>query len=187
MAGLVTLTDVKQFLNITTAVNDDELQGFLLDAVSVIEDIIGPIGAKSVTEVVAARGPLIVLPQIPVLSVQSVSVQSWQGSTAVDDTASWRLDARTGLLHRQVIGAPLIFLTADAVITVTYTIGRTDVPNPINRAVLIQVADMWRTQRGATSLSPGGDQAPASFSGPGFLAPAVMELLLPYLLPPGVG
>jgi uncharacterized phiE125 gp8 family phage protein len=187
MARLVTLVDVKAYLNIGTTQNDDELTGFLLDAVAAIEDLIGPIAPQSFTDEFDEHGPNIVLPHTPVQSVQSVSIQPWLGAAPVDDTAAWRLNATSGVLRRALIGGSLPFYGRGSIFTVTYTAGRADVPGPVNRAILLQVAEMWRSQRGASPMGPGQqDQAEPSYQGGlGFLDDAVMELLLPYLAPPG--
>lgn len=188
MASLVTLTDVKTYLNITSTTNDTELTGFLVDAIAAIEDIIGPITPQSYTEVFDRHGWLIVLSRTPVQSVQSVSIQPWLGAAAIDDTAAWQVNTGTGVLRRLLTGGSLPFYGAGSVFTITYTTGRATVPNPVNRAILMQVAEMWRSQRGASPLAP-GNQDPADQPYPGafgFLDQGVMELLLPYLLPPGV-
>ena len=188
MGSLVTLTDVQQFLNITSTTNDDELTGFLADAVTAIEDLIGPITPRTIVDEFDDHGPNIVLPVTPVQSVQSVMIQPWLGATAIDDTATWRLNSTTGVLRRAVIGGMMPFYGRGSIFTITYTAGRTDVPNPVNRAVLMQVAEMWRTQRGASPMSPGNqDAAEPSYPGAlGFLDEGVMELLLPYLMAPGI-
>jgi uncharacterized phiE125 gp8 family phage protein len=185
---LVTLRDVKDYLNISGTSNDDELVGFLDDAVTAIEDLIGPITARTVVEEIDSHGPNIVLSRVPVQAVTSVSIEPWLGAAPVDDTAAWRLNSATGVLRRKVIGGSLPFYGQGSIFTITYTVGRSDVPGPVNRAILMQVAEMWRSQRGASPLSPGNtDGADQPYAGSmGFLDESVMELLLPYLLPPGV-
>jgi hypothetical protein len=50
------------------------------------------------------------------------------------------------------------------------------------------VRDMWKPQRGAMPLPMGGEPEAAQVYGgsAGFLGPEVMELLRPFLPPPGV-
>lgn len=184
----VTLADVKAYLNITSSKNDDELVGFLDVAVAAIEDLIGPINTRTVVEEIDSHGPNIVLSSVPVQSVVSVSIEPWMGAAPVDDTAAWRLNPATGVLRRKVIGGSLPYYGQGSIFTITYTVGRPDTPAPVAQAVLMQVAEMWRSQRGASPLSPGQqDQGEPSYGGGmGFLDGSVMELLLPYLLPPGV-
>jgi uncharacterized phiE125 gp8 family phage protein len=183
----VTLDDVKAYLNITRTKNDDELTSFLDVAVAAIEDVIGPIDARTVVEEIDSHGPRIVLSQFPVQSVTSVSIEPWLGATAVDDTMAWRLNPATGVLRRKVIGGSLPYYGPGSIFTVTYTVGRSVTPAPVYQAILMQVADLWESQRGAMPLPASGDSPPPSYGGDaGFLSAEVMELLLPYLLPPGV-
>jgi uncharacterized phiE125 gp8 family phage protein len=183
----VTLDDVKSYLNITRTTNDDELIGFLDVAVAAIEDVIGPIDARTVTEEIDSHGQRIVLSQTPVLAVSSVSIEPWLGAAPVDDTSAWRLNSATGVLRRKVIGGSLPYYGPGSIFTITYTVGRAVASAPITQAILMQVADMWESQRGAMPLPANGDSAPPAYGGDaGFLSAEVMELLLPYLLPPGV-
>lgn len=184
---LPTLADVKTYLNIRSTTDDDELGDFLSDAVEAIEDVIGPITPVSVTDVYDHHGPVIVLSQTPVQSVESVSIQPWLGMAPVDDTAAWLLNPRTGILRRMIVGGQLPWLGPGSIFTVTYTAGRTDVPGPVRRAILMQVRDMWRSQRGAMPVPSAADDQQSGYPGSyGFLSPAVMELLARYLPPPGV-
>lgn len=186
MADTVTLADVKAYLNIKGTSNDDELVGFLDDAVSAVEDIIGPIGVRTVVEEFDEHGPNILLSKTPVVAVTSVSIEPWLGGSAIDDTAAWRLNSTTGVLRRKVVGGSLPYYGRGSIFTVTYKAGRADVPGPVNRAILMQVANMWTSQRGSMPLPAGGEQPAPMYGGAvGFLAPGVMELLAPHLPPPG--
>jgi uncharacterized phiE125 gp8 family phage protein len=184
----VTLDDVKTYLNISTTTNDAELVRFLDAAIAAVEDVIGPLATRSVTEEIDSHGHNIVLSHMPVLAVSSVSIEPWLGATAIDDTAAWRLNTTTGVLRRKIVSGSMPFYGAGSIFTVTYTTGRADTPAPVFQAILMQTAEMWRSQRGASPLAP-GQQDPAEQAypgGSGFLSEDVMELLLPYLLPPGV-
>jgi uncharacterized phiE125 gp8 family phage protein len=183
----VTLDEVKNYLNITRTTNDDELVGFLDVAVAAIEDVIGPVDARTVVEEIDSHGLNIVLSQFPVQSVTSVSIEPWLGAAPIDDTAAWRLNANTGVLRRKLVGGSMPFYGQGSIFTVTYTVGRTVTPAPVAQAILMQVREMWESQRGAMPLpAGGGDSPPPPYGGDaGFLTAEVMELLLPYLLPPG--
>ncbi len=184
---LVTLAEAKTYLRIKSSTDDAKLSDFLGDAVAAVADIIGPVTPTQYTEVVDNHGPLIVLARTPVQSVQSVSIQPWLGGAAIDDTAAWQPNTETGVLRRLLVGGSLPWYGQGSVFTITYTAGRAVVPAPVNRAILMQVADMWEAERGSMPMAGGGDAPPPSYSGDvGFLAPEVMELLLPYLAPPGV-
>lgn len=188
MARLVTLFDVKAHLNITRTADDDELTGFLLDAIAAVEDLVGPITPRSYTEEFDVHSRNVVLSHLPVQSVQSVSIQPWLGATPTDDTLQWRLNSTTGVLRRAVVGGTLPWLGPGSIFTVTYIAGRADVPGPVNRAILNQVADMWKSQRGSQPMPAGGpSEMPMPYAGAaGFLSSTVMELLRPYMSPPGV-
>lgn len=176
------------------------------DAVAVIEDVIGPVTPVQYVDVYDNHGYKIVLDRTPVLSVQSVSIQPWLGATPIDDTVAWLVNPLSGVLRRVLTGGSMPFTGPGSVFTISYTVGRTvsatqggatfpagtvmpeaGIPAPINRAVLMQVREMWRTQRGAMPLPAGGDTVPPAYAGDvGFLHPAVLEVLVPYLPAPGV-
>lgn len=184
---LVTLSDVKDYLNITSTTHDAELDDFLDTALAAIQAIIGPLSGQTFTEEFDEHGPRIVLSHTPVMSVQSVSIEPWMGQAPVDDTAAWRLNTTTGVLRRKVVGGSLPYYGTGSIFTVTYTAGLADVPMDINRAILMQVKNMWSSQRGAMPMPAGGDTPPPVFGGDvGFLGADVMELLLPYVPPTGV-
>jgi uncharacterized phiE125 gp8 family phage protein len=188
MSALVTLTDVKSALNITRTANDAELTVFLAAAVSAIGQLVGPLAAQSVSEEIDSHGPHIVLTYTPVVSVQSVSIEPWLGAAPINDTTQWRLNPMTGVLRRLVVGGSLPYYGPGSIFTVTYTAGRTDIPDDLNRAVLMQVAAMWASQRGASPIPAGAEPMPPSYAGDqGFLGADVMALLVPYLRPPGLG
>lgn len=187
MADVVNLSDVKASLNITKDGDDDELQLVLDDAIDAVADVIGPIGSATVVEVFDEHGLAIVLSKTPVIAVESVSIEPWLGGTPTDDTAAWRLNPTTGVLRRKVVGGTLPFYGRGSIFTVTYRAGHESVPGPVNRAILTQVKSMWRSQRVASSTPvPGAAAAAPTYQGQqGFLGADVMELLMPYLPPPG--
>ena len=186
----VTLSDVRANLNMTSAANDLELADMLTDATTAIENLVGPLDAQTFTEEFDEHGRNIVLSRTPVLSVTSVMIEPWLGSAPVDDTAAWRLNRTTGVLRRLVTGGGFPYLGRGSIFTVTYTAGRSPVPGPIRRAVLMQTAKLWMSQRAATQPNRGPVPSvppPMYAGGQGLLDSDVTALLLPYLLPPGVG
>lgn len=189
MPPVVSLSDLKAHLDLTNTSKDDaELDDTLDDAIAAIEDLVGPLSSQTFVEEINNHGTSIVLSHTPVLSVQSVSIEPWLGAAAVDDTTGWRLNKTTGVLRRQVAGGSLPYYGAGSVFTITYTAGRTDVPSAVNRAILTQAKAMWRSQRVPSSRpAPGASNPPPVYQGnTGFLAPEVMEMLAPHLMPPGV-
>ena len=187
MSALVTLTDLKASLNITRTTDDAELQTFLNAALAAVQKLVGPLTQQSVTEEIDEHTYRIVLTYTPAVSVQSVSIQPWMGAAPIDDTAAWRLNTMTGVLRRQVASGSLPFYGRGSIFTITYTVGRSDVPDDVNRAILMLAGELWRSQRGASSTPVAGETPLPTYVGAGgFLSPDVMEMLLPYLVPPGV-
>lgn len=175
---LPTVDDLKAHVNILTTTHDAELQDMLDAAVEVVEGYVGPLDGGSVTEThyAPARGLPIVLRQVPVVAVTSVS--SSVGTTYT--SSDYVLDGAAGLLR-----APYGW-AGD--VTVAYTTGRTSLPASIRLAILIVAAHLWETQMGggnAVPPYPGADvdgAVPAGFAVPN----RAMELLRPYLRGPAV-
>lgn len=184
--SVVPLQDAKDFLNIRGTSQDSELQGFLLAAESVVSNLTGPLGPTATTETIFDPQPRsIVLASTPVVSVQSVSISPFLGQDPTDDTASWILDARAGILRRRLTGGYWGYYGPGSVATVAYTYGRAVLPDDLHKAVLFVLEPMWASQRGASPLPAGSTQEPSP--GPGYLIPAkAMEAMLPYLKPPGL-
>ena len=187
----VPLADVKTNLNMTSTANDIELLGMLADAQTAVENLVGPLDAQTFTEEFDEHTRNIVLSRTPVVSVLSVLIEPWLGQAPIDDTPAWRLNKTTGVLRRQVIGGGFPFIGRGSIFTVTYTCGRSPVPGPIRRAILLQVTRMWLTQRAPAQPNRGTGQAspqmPVYSGSGGLLDPEVTSLLLPYLVPPGAG
>lgn len=182
----VTLDDVKTYLNITDAKNDNELTDFLDRAIAAVEGVIGPIDSRVVVEEIDSHGPRIVLSQTPVLSVTSIFIEPWLGAAPVDDTAAWRLNAATGVLRRKVVGGSLPYYGEGSIFTITYTAGRSAVPAVVGEAILRQVKSEWKSQRVAGTRPATPDQGAAVYPGSmGLLEPAVVELLTTHMLLPG--
>ena len=156
--SLPALADLKAHLNLPTAggADDAELAEMLDAAVNVVEGIIGPITAASVTETHrGVRSDVIVLRRTPVVDLVSVSSRYGSSLTA-ESLGDFELDAESGLLRRaDGYGFAGSF-------TVTYSVGRPSVPADIRLAILIIAAHLFETQRmpGLSAAS-----APAGFGG----------------------
>ncbi|GAC1610337.1 MAG: hypothetical protein NVS3B26_16540 [Mycobacteriales bacterium] len=182
----ISLDDAKQFLNITGSSQDAELLGVIYSAQSHVERLVGPLSAVQVSETHYEGGNSRTIPlnRTPVLSVQSVGVAFYLGAGFQDDTASWILDPVTGVLHRTVFGGALGYYGPGSVVQVSYTVGRSTLSEDLTLAVKYIVRGIWKSQRGAAPLPSGGDNYAAD--GPGFMVPPeALDILLPYLLPPG--
>jgi hypothetical protein len=167
----VPLTLVKQFLNITSSNQDDELIDMIDRAEGVIARRIGPLEPTVVTDEVHTGPSPIALDRWPVVSVTSATTD---GITVVDLDA----DLASGVVYGT-------FSRAHRGVRVTYMAGRsTPLPIDIEAAVLELTAHLWQSQRGSAP-SPldvqDGDEAQIGSS---FLLPyRVQALLEPHMLP----
>jgi hypothetical protein len=184
---LPTLTDLKAETNIPTTADDDELQIKLDQAVRVVEGIVGPIEAQTVTETHYDLwwSREILLRRSPATALVSVTERTSLSSTFVTVASSdYELNTAAGKLRTRNSRR----LSGD--VTVTYSAGRVDVPADIAGAIVIIAAHLWETQR-----MPGQslDSAPAGFGGAdgipdigsmgrGYAIPSrAQELLQPYM------
>lgn len=183
--ALLTLADAKAQLNLVGDGDDTELQVYVDAVTPVIEEYIGPVEARAVTERhdAGAGRRALVLRTSPVLSLTSVvPVLAGGLSYAVDGLV---LDQDTGQVLRYDGG---VFR---GLLDVTVQAGRDSVPGTVNLAARMLVQHLWRTQRPARSggLAGGGEDYSISNPIPGFgyaVPNRVLELLAPYRLPPGV-
>ena len=170
----VSLTDLKKFLNITSATNDDELLDMIDRAEAILSRRVGPLTPTVVAnEPHIGPGPLL-LRRWPVTSVESVTSG---GLTA----AGWTADVAAG-----TVSAP--YVPYGASVQVNYTAGRAaPLPLDLEAAVLEMVAHLWRSQRvpGATRAATFGQQSEQDMQvGQGFLLPyRVQTLIEPHVLP----
>ena len=175
------LDDLKAHLNITDSDNDDELLGMLDAAVDVAESIVGPLAGDTVTEThYGLSSDVLVLRQVPVAALVSVSGRLWPGAAVTSYLLSdYELDGALGTL-RLVSGYRF---AGD--VTVTYTTGR-ETPAAVWLAVLIIAAHLWETQRGAAPVGPLSTDD-GTVSGLGFAIPnRARELLAPFAYGPRV-
>jgi hypothetical protein len=141
-APAITLDDAKRHLNITTAVDDDELTDFIDRAVTRLTHEVGPLSPTEVTE--RHNGPgAIVLRQLPVLAVTSVD----NAGTPVTEPD---VDLETGIIYASGLSR------RQRSVTVTYTAGFDPLPADLRHAALELLRHLWATQRGNT---PGGARA----------------------------
>jgi len=176
-----TLADLKAHLNVTSTSQDAELVRFLDAAVGTVENIVGPLASRSVTEIHERASDVIVLRQRPVQSVTSVAPYGWAGAGVPVVATTYRLDGPTGLLYLQY--------ATSAPVQVTYVAGYATVPEAISTAVLVVAGRLYETQRGnAPSALPASDFDPNAFGTGGLplLPPLAVTLLEPYRRGPTV-
>lgn len=189
MADLVTITEAKRALNMsaTSSANDAELETVLAAAIEQVEAYVGPLAPREVVETHRSPGEAISLRQTPVISVESVV--SLAGGPSLYEPAQLLVDPVSGVL-RPLYGDT--FGSFDAGwggVTISYTAGREagQIPESINRAILIVTEHLWETQRGwASAPSWRGESAPApegeSSRPMGFALPSrAIQLLEPHM------
>lgn len=183
----VTLAEVKRHLNIddTDLSNDDEIDLVRGAAQEHVENLIGPVLHRTVTQTLdptrrghcggwhsrgRCRGGS-VLSTLPVLSVTSVTVN---GSPV------------TGYVFSPAT-ATLCGAYSWAQTVVTYSVGRASCPDAVRLATLVIAAHMWRTQLGnSPSALPDEETQGFDPSAADDVPPRAKALLRPYLKPAGV-
>lgn len=185
---LVSLADAKQYLNILTADNDEELRNFIEAATSIVEDVVGPVVVRTVTEVHPRPSNVLVLRCPPVVSLLSLTPLVANGF-GVDVTAL-DLDPETGIVRR-VDGLSIGRQHAGfqpTPVRAVYTAGRPAVPAAITMAARVVIDHMWETQRGHTQgvrPAPGGGRGTKKGPVP-TLPPRAQEYLRPYRRAPAI-
>lgn len=172
MALAASLADLKAHLNMTeagdSAGRDQELTMMLGAATRMVEKRCGPVSVKTFTEYF--DHPSIILSHQPVIEVISVTPSG--GVDVAGTEAVRRLNTAAGVvdLARAWCGG-----------TITYTAGRTEVPENLKTATLIIAAHLWETQRGATARpGMGGGELAEAVPGRGYALPnAAEELIAP--------
>lgn len=177
--ALLTLDEAKQQLNISGSSQDVELQAYIDGMTAPIEQLVGPVEDRTVTETVNG-GAVLCLLKTPVVALESLTPLLLGGSAV--DTADVVVDGASGVVRRRdggrFTGGPWLAV---------YTAGRGEVPPTVNLAARMLLQHLWRTQNGARGPVLGGDDMAAQVPGFGYAIPnRVLELLAPYRLPPGV-
>ncbi|MFI0484885.1 head-tail connector protein [Actinomadura sp. 9N215] len=147
---LFTLADAKAQLNITDSASDAELAGFVSGVTRVVERYVGAVVNRTVTEVFDGGRCELLLSNIPVASITSVT-----DSGTVLDAGAYKV-SKSGVLARVAGTARTPFLPGIQSVSVAYVAGKvantaavaTDLPD-VRLAGLIIVQHMWETQRPA--------------------------------------
>lgn len=165
--ALISLDELKAFLNKDDLAEDDELREFIDTASLVVEEYTGQIWARrALTEEVYVVGRVGYL-RPPVVAVTAV--------TALDGT---ELAVPTADLVNGFTGA--VGGLDDGWVQVTYTAGPAEVPEHVQTATAIIAAHLWTTQRPPVPAAPGFgsvDTTP-SVPGRGYLIPNQAAQLL---------
>jgi hypothetical protein len=180
-AGLppaVGLIEVKEHLNIPDANHNDdgELLRFMLAATRAIEQRVGPLTRRSVTESHNGGRHAIVLRHSPVIEVTSAS----ENGEAVP-SGGYTISPASGVLTRTSGYSRATWVDGFNNVTVAYVAGRTSIPADLRQAVLELVRHLWSTQRGSMAGRRTGEEF---VSGQGYTLPnRVLELIGPYEMP----
>lgn len=135
--SLVSLTDVKKHLNLTSTSNDDELLSLIDTAEEIVRAEARQFDVATYAETLWVTGGYVILSHTPVQAVTSVT-SAGETITGTTFTASGLLEGLRG--WREV--------------AVTYTAGH---PVPSARAytaTLMVAARLWETQRGPSPVTP---------------------------------
>lgn len=142
----VSLTRVKEHLNITVTDHDGELQRVLDRAEKRLARKVGPLAATSTTSRVSGGDCELVLPVTPVISLTSVTPVGGTALTVGDLYCS-----PAGVVSYSTGG-----YFGDRAYVVVYSAGRTELPEHLEGAVVELVRHLWDTQRGS-SRRPGSN------------------------------
>lgn len=150
---LVSLDDVRRYLNVTATTNDEELRQFLLEATDIAERLTSrQLRRKSFTEAYSANGPYLSLKQQPIISVTSVTEDGVTLTAGTDYT----VDTALGILYRGSTLSPLYWHAGQDNVTVVYVAGEAN-PSPTAQLLVKEITrHLWRTQRGASPMGMGG-------------------------------
>lgn len=151
--ALISLVDAKDAVNSSfdSSEDDDELWLMVLAASDVINNLAGYSLPTTVTEQLVPTvdkygRSVLMLSQVPVVSVDSVIPAVGDGTVDVDDLM---LDQTSGAVYGSSLSGPQ---------TVTYTAGRAEVPASLQEACRILTQHLWETQRGVIPGPAGGDE-----------------------------
>ncbi len=159
-ARLLSLEEGKKHLNkdLTVTTDDDEVADLVDTATTLIEEIVGAIVPRTVTEVYPGGYRSIFLRQrarsvTSVVEAQSVGAvvtltAEVPGVSAPSD--GYLFDATTNAIRRSSGGSPLYFIGQ---VTVTYVVGRVPVPPNFRTAGAELLSHVWRTSQFTRGVS----------------------------------
>lgn len=178
--SIITLSDLKEFLNITSTTNDSELYGKIEVAQDVVQGIVGVLSPATVAEIhYSLISDVLVLRNSPVSAVTAVSMRYLSSLFSVFDPALFTLDPVAGLL-RIADGSRFY-----GDVSVAYTTGSAVIPAAVREATLVIAGHIWETQRAATAPRRPDNSPPVA--GLGYAIPSrAVELLSPFQRGPKV-
>ncbi|PXY33557.1 hypothetical protein BAY59_10770 [Prauserella coralliicola] len=146
--GIVSLDELKAYLNKTTTKDDPELERFIEGVTPVVEEYVGQVVPKTFIER-HPDGQKIRLLEQPVISVEAI--EPWLDKGTTHAVEGVQLDPKLGKLELRN-GEPF----TGGPFKVTYRAGREVIPDSIKTGTLIILKHTWETQRGQMSKLPVG-------------------------------
>lgn len=171
--GLITLEDARKSLGwaVTDTANDADLERYIEAATPVIENITGPLIARSESYTFDGGSRAVVLP----VRFASVTTVVESGVTITDYVA----EPDAGVIAAGSTSSPREFAAGHQNVVVTVQVGSATVPAHVKLATRELVRHWW--QQGRQGNRPGfGNEMPAETTPMGFAVPKrVRELLEP--------
>lgn len=177
--------------------NDEDLRELIASATATMEDICGPILAKSCDEWHDGGTSVVALLEPPVISITTVSesygtyfrtltLQDLAGSGF--DAYGYTVDLRSGILYRRVSGSLGIFAGGRRNVHVVYSAGRQVLPASIVRATRRLIRWLYQTEIQGASTQRGGGPEQTVNTPSGYTVPsAVIQLCGAERKIPGIG
>lgn len=196
---LVTLPDVKTFLNISGSQYDAELPNFITTASDMIESRIGSVAGSPTYDEYYDGGHgntmQIVLRHAPIQAVTAVSesistgwvrtlaAQPLDGTSTDSSPFGYTVDLQDGLITRRSAGVACAFAPGKRNIHVVYTAGMATVPPELQTAAKILVKHLWEERRGGAKRPGLGGGDDTSLKDEGDFPARVEEILANFYIP----
>ena len=156
VTDVVSVSQAKEFLNITNTTSDSELQLFVTAASEMWANRGGPVGSQTFDEWYDGGEPMVVVRSTPIITVTSVTVSLGAFTYTLQEHATgtsgyawaYTVDKRTGTFIRRSAGVAIPFENGYRNVHIQYTSGYGTVPSDVQLAVLLLIKHMWTTQRG---------------------------------------
>jgi uncharacterized phiE125 gp8 family phage protein len=196
---LVTLADIKTFLNIGGSQYDAELPGFITTASDMIESRIGPVvgaptfdeyydgGNGSTTQLVLRHSPVVAISAISeaytVTWVKTLQPQPLDGTATDSSGYGYTVDLQNGLVTRRAAGMVAPFAAGKRNIHVVYTAGYAVIPPELITAAKILIKHLWEERRGGAKRPGLGGNDEGSLKDEGDFPARVEEILANFYVP----
>jgi hypothetical protein len=195
-ADLISLSDLREELNLNSTVKDEKLRRWLRAANGVIENITGPIRPYPQTDYFDGGTESVVLMARWVSSITSVK-ENWAGTDyalteqpvgASTSGYGYTFDRDTNTLVRRLTGgAPTMFYPGVRNVAVSYIGGLSTIPEDIQLATAELIRHWYAKSQPVRSGPFGAAQGDEMSMGLNYMVPnAVQELLAEWRRPPGI-